>query len=128
VSKSSKPSKFNAVFQHRQEESLDIGEIDQNQDTNAESPEEEIETGETAPDISQSSTVETLVPSSPPPKKIGRPSGKRSDPNYTQVTAYIKSQTYRDVKVALLLGEEKQEFSELIEHLLVEWLSTQKLK
>lgn len=43
-----------------------------------------------------------------------------------QVTAYVRSQTYRDVKVVLLMAAEQQEFSGLMEILLLEWLSTQK--
>jgi hypothetical protein len=74
-------------------------------------------------------TVPAVAQSQPEPaKKMDRPSGKRSDPNYTQVTAYIRSQTHRDVKVALLINGEGQEFSELIDTLLLEWLNTQKSK
>jgi hypothetical protein len=61
-------------------------------------------------------------------KKRGRPKGKRSNPDYEQVTAYIRKETYRQSKIALLQQEEEQDFSELIEKLLTEWLSTQKSK
>lgn len=62
------------------------------------------------------------------PQKQGRPRGKRSNPDYEQVTAYIRRSTYIEVKVALLQSGQGQEFSELVEVLLVEWLSTQKSK
>ena len=55
--------------------------------------------------------------------KRGRPKGKRSDPDYEQVTAYIRKETYRQTKIALLSSEEGQDFSELVEQLLTEWLS-----
>lgn len=58
--------------------------------------------------------------------KRGRPKGKRSDPDFEQVTAYIRSKTYRQTKIALLQQDELEDFSELIEKLLTEWLSTQK--
>lgn len=61
-----------------------------------------------------------------PPKK-GRPKGKRSNPDFEQVTAYVRSKTYRDTKIALLQQDELDDFSELVERLLVEWLSTQKV-
>lgn len=61
-----------------------------------------------------------------PPQKQGRPRGKRSNPDYEQVTAYIRRNTYTEVKIALLQSGKGQEFSELIEELLTEWLSTQK--
>ncbi len=69
---------------------------------------------------------EPIVEEKSPPVKRGRPKGKRSDPNFEQVTAYIRSQTYRQTKIALLQQEELEDFSELVEKLLTEWLSTQK--
>ena len=53
----------------------------------------------------------------------GRPPGKRSDPDFEQVTAYIRKQTHQHVKIALLQENQGQEFSELVENLLVEWLT-----
>jgi hypothetical protein len=55
--------------------------------------------------------------------RIGRPKGKRSDPDYEQVTAYIKSGTYTNVKIELLKEGQKREFSELIQELLDNWLN-----
>ena len=56
--------------------------------------------------------------------KSGRPRGKRSNPDYEQVTAYIKRETYKQTKIALLQQEKIDDFSELIEQLLNEWLNT----
>ncbi|BCM94531.1 hypothetical protein IAD21_06438 (plasmid) [Abditibacteriota bacterium] len=57
----------------------------------------------------------------------GRPrTGKRSDPNYTQITAYITKQTHRDVKVALLQEGQGREISEVVEECLAAWLKQQK--
>lgn len=50
--------------------------------------------------------------------------GKRSDPQYEQVTAYVRKDTYKNVKIALLEDNQRQEFSELVEKLLSEWLAT----
>ena len=125
----SKPSKFKAVFENRQEEEPVASEHDGRDATDP------IEVVAATPNQSEEKlAVDNVAASSleavqtPTAKKMGRPSGKRSDPKYTQVTAYIQSQTYRDVKVALLMGQEPQEFSELIEDLLTKWLSTQKSK
>jgi hypothetical protein len=52
-----------------------------------------------------------------------RPTGKRSDPNYTQITAYIRKDTHEDVMRAIY---KRQELSELIEELLAGWLKKQK--
>lgn len=53
----------------------------------------------------------------------GRPrNGKRSDPNFTQITAYISKKTHQSVKVALLGEGEGKELSQLIEECLLFWL------
>ncbi len=56
------------------------------------------------------------------PKRRGRPSGKRSDGEHVQVTAYIQRKTHRAVKLALLKDEGSPDFSELVEELLSKWL------
>ena len=50
--------------------------------------------------------------------------GKRSNAEYRQVSAYIRKDTHRKVKMALI--EEEQEFSELVGRLLEEWLDTRR--
>lgn len=67
-----------------------------------------------------------IVESKSQPIKKGRPKGKRSNPDFEQVTAYVRSKTYRQTKIALLQQDELSDFSELVEELLTEWLSTQK--
>ena len=70
------------------------------------------------------------APAQPPPPspapadapKRGRPPGKRSDPSYSQVTAYIPEDLHRRIKIALLQEAKGQEFSELVESLLIDWL------
>lgn len=73
----------------------------------------------------QAATIQTQPE---PPKKMGRPRGKRSDPDYEQVTAYIRRDTHTAIKIALLQENQGREFSELVENLLAEYLSTQKPK
>ena len=58
----------------------------------------------------------------PTKRRGGRPRGKRSDPDFEQITAYIRKQTHHGVKIALLQEGRGQEFSELLENLLAEWL------
>lgn len=56
--------------------------------------------------------------------KRGRPkTGKRSDPDYQQVTAWIRRDTYRRV-TDRLWKEDRREFSVLIETLLEAWLKS----
>ena len=70
-------------------------------------------------DISSTQNVET--PAVQPAKKPGRPRGKRSNPDYIQVTSYIQRQTYKAVRRELL--DSDREFSDLVEELLEDWLS-----
>ena len=51
----------------------------------------------------------------------GRPPGKRSHPDFEQITAYIRKDTHRAIKIALLQSG-KQEFIELVEEKLRQWL------
>lgn len=51
----------------------------------------------------------------------GRPTGKRTNPNYGQVTAYIPKALHEDVKIALI-KEGGKEFSTLVEELLSGWM------
>jgi hypothetical protein len=59
-----------------------------------------------------------------PPQRRGRRSGKRSDPDYEQITAYVRRETYRDVKIALLRDDKVADVSELLENLLSDWLKS----
>jgi len=53
----------------------------------------------------------------------GRPPGKRSHPDFEQITAYIRKDTHHAVKIELLKNGRK-EFSELMEELLHQWLKS----
>jgi hypothetical protein len=61
------------------------------------------------------------------PKRLGRPPGKRSDPAYQPVTAWIRKATYQSVRERLL-KEGRREFSVLVEELLQDWLRTSRNK
>ena len=55
-------------------------------------------------------------------KRLGRPAvGKKSDPAYQQVTAYVRRDLYRDVRIALLQDRARLDFSELVDQLLERW-------
>lgn len=66
----------------------------------------------------------SLPSAQPVGKRRGRPRGKRSHPDFEQITAYISKQTYRNTKIALLQKGEGQQFSELVENLLGDWLKS----
>jgi hypothetical protein len=52
----------------------------------------------------------------------GRPPGKKTDNDFVQVTIYIKDETHRAVKKALLDEPRKKDFSDLVEDCLSKWL------
>ncbi len=49
--------------------------------------------------------------------------GKRSHPDYMQVTAYVRKDTHEEVMRKIY---KEQEFSELVEELLADWLKNAK--
>ena len=99
---SEKPSKFAAFLKTRKTES------------EAEIPAEETKAPRKA----------TAPP--PEPRKRGRPGGhgKRLNPQYTQVTAYIPEALHTETKINLLRSG-KGEFSGLVEELLTGWNRSQ---
>lgn len=52
----------------------------------------------------------------------GRPTGKRSSPEYVPLTVYVRRETHRGVKIALLREDDGGEMSQLVEELLSGWL------
>jgi hypothetical protein len=60
--------------------------------------------------------------SAPSSNRLGRPpTGKKSNPAYQQVTAYVRRDLYRDVRIALLQDPRQPDFSDLIDELLERW-------
>lgn len=58
-----------------------------------------------------------------PQKRRRKATGKRSDPNYIQVGAYIPKELNKDVK--RLLVDAEKDFSELVTELLEQWVNQQ---
>ena len=54
------------------------------------------------------------------PRKVGRPLGKKSDPDYAQVTVYLRKDNHLAAKKRLL--DHGKEFSELVDELVTDWL------
>jgi hypothetical protein len=130
-------SKFKDILKAAKAREADIREISSTQESGAVEVELEedgvdqvaeptFDPSVAAPDQKRSPLASEEISSQP--SKRGRPKGKRSDPDYEQVTAYIKKETYRQTKIALLQQGEVQDFSLLVEQLLAEWLSTQNSK
>jgi hypothetical protein len=67
-----------------------------------------------------------------PTKKRGRPSGRRSDPDYTQISAYIPLDLLHEVQDLLLQERRRKrlrsgvDVSGLVENLLTDWVKQQR--
>jgi hypothetical protein len=70
----------------------------------------------------QAVTAATRGLHQPAPKGPGRPPGKRSDPNFAGYTVYVRRDTRKAVNRAL---DGEKEFSNLVQELLEDWLTTQ---
>jgi hypothetical protein len=71
------------------------------------------------------SKVEPITPDMGEKRGRGRPHGKRSNPDYQQVTIYIPRALYNQTRITLI-QEGGKEFSELVEELLTERSVTKK--
>lgn len=113
-----KPSKFSSIFE------ADEDPIVEQTPTSTETPViAEIPTPEPAPE-----PVVEVEQESPKPRTTSRTMGKNRDPNYRQVTAYIRKDIDKNVRDALYdesrgqADAKPKEFSELVDELLEEWL------
>jgi hypothetical protein len=52
--------------------------------------------------------------------------GKRSDPDYRQISTYVRSDLYRRVKRELLMTD--RDFSDLMDELLTAWVNMKQTK
>ncbi len=90
-----------------------------------EQPQEDLpqQTVQQQPTQQSSIAPSTPQPQRPAPAKRGRPAGgKRHNPDYEQVGAYVPKELNKRVKMRLLEMDKDREFSELIEFLLKSWL------
>ena len=53
--------------------------------------------------------------------KMGRPPGKKSNPEYTQVTVYLRKEVHQAARKLLI--DEQRQFSDLVGDLVSQWIS-----
>ncbi len=93
--------------------------------------------GRSEDDGSDSMTPEEILQQLPvepeqQPKKRGRPTGRRSNPDYTQISAYIPMVLLHDVQDLLLQERRRKrlrsgvDVSGLVEKLLTDWVKQQR--
>lgn len=70
-------------------------------------------------------TSRKAAPAKAEPKQAERKTAKSKDPDFEQITAYIRKDTHQETKIALLQEGKGQQFSELVETLLAKWLKAQ---
>jgi hypothetical protein len=63
------------------------------------------------------------------PAPVGRPeAGKRSNPDYKQFSVLLKKQTHMDASHTLDRAGRQMDVSDLVQHLLEQWLKQQEKK
>lgn len=113
-----KPSKFQSIFENDEEPVVEVTPVQAVTPVTEQPP-----TPETLPMQNDNGLEEESAPN----RRTGRPAtGKKSDPNYRQVTAYVRKDLYRDVTDALYdesrgRDTKRKEFSELVDELLESW-------
>ena len=73
------------------------------------------------PDNAGASTEERENPSLEAKKGKGRPTGKRSNPDYEPTTVYLRKTTKRSASRLLEDTNARKDLSDLIEDLLLQW-------
>jgi len=63
-----------------------------------------------------------------PTKALGRPPGKRSNPEFAPVQVLLKKQTHKLARRILLDLDDGQDVSELVQALLEQWVAKQQKK
>jgi hypothetical protein len=88
---------------------------------------EEAKQGKESPALASSKPVpaKAKAKANKPTAREGKATGRRSDPNYVGVFAYIPKTLNEDVKT-LLVKNKEHDFSSLVETLLQQWLSKQR--
>lgn len=68
------------------------------------------------------------IPPPAPPAPVAAAAlktGKRSDPNYRQISTYVRSDLYKQVRKRLT--DEERDFAELLDELLERWIGNEPL-
>jgi cell pole-organizing protein PopZ len=114
-----KPSKFSSIFEANEEPMI--------QEVPKETSPAVVPVVETPP-APTAETAPTEVKQGSSTRRTGRTTGKKSDPNYRQVTAYVRRDLYKEVSDTLYdqsrgyPDAKRKEFSELVDDLLDAWL------
>lgn len=80
------------------------------------------ETKKELPKKTEKVLSETITIKKNPPA-ISKTKGKSSNPTYTKALAYIKEETYKQVRTKLINSSDKKDYSDLIQELLEKWLA-----
>ena len=88
------------------------------------------ETVSSSPSESPAVRNTTSDPPLLPKSRVGRPAGKRSNEENTQVTGYVPAQLYYDVRIKLMERKRrdrkaKTDFSDLLREWMEHWLAEQ---
>src|SRR5260370_37052754 len=74
--------------------------------------------------------IRSKLPAAPEPpphapevtvSKMGRPPGKKTDPNYVQVTVYLRKNVHKTARKLLL--DDGRQFSDLVDELVSRWIA-----
>jgi hypothetical protein len=123
MSRNNQPSMFQSLLDKRKRV-----EPDKEDSVAATIEEPEVEVDKDPPTVAQ---LEAPISESPK-RKPGRPRGRRSNPDYTQISAYVPIDLYLDIQDELAKEKRRQRkrtaltVSELSENLLREWLKQRK--
>lgn len=115
-------SKFDKIFEARE---VDVAEVNKtsSKDTIIKKNVGKKKDTSKIVQISSVASEQQIQLTNQPNVKQGRPTAKRSDPDFVGLTTYIRRDTHTRAKIALLQERNGRELSELVEDLIYAWLS-----
>ena len=118
-------SKFDKIFEARE---ADAVEIDKNDAPKPFVKKKPVAANRNVAETKQKPTTTAVLPAqtvNQTSNKQGRPPAKRSDPNFVGLTTYVRKDTHRRAKIALLQEGKGRELSHLVEDLISDWLNSE---
>ncbi len=115
-------SKFDKIFEARERETAEAKENSNKEPVTKKNVVKKKNTNI----VKQKASVEIELPvqlNNQTNAKRGRPTAKRSDPDFVGFTTYVRRDTHTRAKIALLQEGQGKELSELVEDLIHNWLS-----
>lgn len=116
-------SKFDKIFEAREADAVEIEKSDRQKPSIKKKSAANRNVAETRQKPVRTAVLPAQTTNQTSNKR-GRPPAKRSDPDFVGLTTYVRKDTHRRAKIALLQEGKGRELSHLVEDLIFDWLNS----